>query len=220
MISDAEASTPAAVEDVAPDGANPVLLGVPSAVIGVLALGLFLLGYAPSGAAGAVVPLFVALGIGLFIAARWAISLGAGPVAGIFGLFGSFFFSFSLLFVGFVHNWYGTHPADADSTTASTALGDTFATFTLCWAVGTTVLVIGGLRLPLSVFLVLAFSDLVFIFVWLSFITGTFGDLGILRLLAGIFCLATAVAGSYVFFASLTTALGARPLSLGKAPRS
>lgn len=220
MSSDADASTPPATEQAPPPGADPILLGVPSAVIGVLALGLFLLGYAPNGAAGAVIPLFVALGIGLFIAARWAIGLGAGPVAGIFGLFGAFFLSFSLLFVGFVHNWYGTHPADADGASASSALGDTFATFTLCWAAGTTVLVIGALRLPLSVVLVLAFSDLVFIFVWLSFITETFGDLGVLRLLAGFFCLATAVAGSYVFFASLTTALGARPLPLGRAPRS
>ena len=84
-----------------------MVLGVPCAVIGVLSLGLFLLGYAPVGSAGAVVPLFAALALGLFIAARWAISEGIGPVAGFFGLFGAFFFSFALPYIGYVHNWYG-----------------------------------------------------------------------------------------------------------------
>lgn len=217
---DTSAAETADSEAVAPDTADPVLLGVPCAVIGVLALGLFLLGYAPTGSAGAVVPLFVALSIGLFVAARWAIATGIGPVAGIFGLFGAFFLSFGLLYVGYVHNWYGTYPAGTDEATAGVALTDTFSVFALCWAIGTTVLVLGALRLPLSVFLVLAFSDLVFVFVWLSFISDTFADLGVLRVLAGLFCLLTAVAGAYVFFASLTAALGAKPLPLGRPARS
>lgn len=217
--SESSAVALAADEPAAPDTANPVLLGAPSAVIGVLALGLFLLGYAPSGAAGALVPLFAALGIGLFIAARWAIASGVGPVAGIFGLFGAFFFSFSLLYVGYLHNWYGTNPPGVDPASAGAALTDTFSTFTLCWSIGTTVLVLGALRLPMCVFLVLLFSDLVFIFVWLAFTTGTFADIGIFRLLAGVFCLVTAAAGAYLFFATLTAALGARPLPLGRPVR-
>jgi hypothetical protein len=92
MTSDVDVATHAAAADEgAGDAAdNPILLGLPCAVIGILALGLFLLGYAPRGAAGALVPLFAALGIGLFIAARWAIAGGAGPIACIFGLFGTF----------------------------------------------------------------------------------------------------------------------------------
>jgi hypothetical protein len=70
----------------------------------------------------------------------------------------------------------------------------------------------------MSVFLVVAFSDLVFIFVWLAFITGTFADIGILRVLAGICCAGAVIAGGYVFYAGLTAALGApTPLSLGRA---
>ncbi|ODU00313.1 MAG: hypothetical protein ABS81_23980 [Pseudonocardia sp. SCN 72-86] len=219
MTSDVQAS---AVDEAAaaPDTANPVLLGVPCAVLGVTALGLFLLGYGPTGSAGALVPIFIGLGIGLFIAARWAISGGIGPVAAIFGLFGGFFFSFVLLYVGYVHNWYGTNPPGADSATAGAALTDTFSVYLLCWAIVTTVLVLGCLRLPMAVFLVLLFSDLVFIFVFLAFVTGTFADSGVLRTLGGISCLIAALAGIYVFFATLTGALGARPLSLGRAPRA
>jgi succinate-acetate transporter protein len=216
QIAEIEAESVAA----APDTTNPALLGVPCAVIGVAALGLFLLGYAPSGSAGAVIPLFASLGIGLFVAARWAITLGNGPLASIFGLFGAFFFSFSLLYVGFVHNWYGTAPADASATAVATALTDTFSVFALCWAIGTTVLVLAVLRLPMSVFLVVLFSDLVFILVWLAFISRTFADIGVLRILAGICCLGAAIAGAYVFYASLSAALGATPLPLGRPVRS
>jgi succinate-acetate transporter protein len=215
-IAGIEAETAAA----APDTANPALLGVPCAVIGVSALGLFLLGYAPAGSAGAVVPLFAALGIGLFVAARWAIALGVGPFASIFALFGAFYFSFALLYVGFVHNWYGTAPPNASAGTTATALTDTFSVFALCWAIGTTALVLASLRLPLSVFLVLLFSDLVFIFVWLAFVSGTFASIGVLRVLAGASCFGAVIPGGYIFYASLTAALGARPLPLGRAVRS
>jgi succinate-acetate transporter protein len=219
MTSDVQAAA-ADEAAAAPDTTNPVLLGVPCAVLGVLALGLFLLGYAPTGSAGAVVPIFIGLGIGLFVAARWAIAGGAGPVAAIFGLFGGFFFSFCLVYVGYVHNWYGTNPPGTDSATAGAALTDTFSVFALCWIVVTTVLVLACLRLPMAVFLVLLFSDLVFVFVFLAFVTGTFGDIGALRVLAGISCMLAVLAGLYVFFAALTGALGARPLSLGRPPRA
>lgn len=222
MTSDVDVSAhgAAADESAATPADDPGLLGLPCSVIGVLALGLFLLGYAPSGAAGAVVPLFAALGIGLFIAARWAIAGGAGPVAGIFGLFGGFFLSFALLFVGYVHNWYGTYPPGTDSAAAGAALTDTFSVYALCWAIVTTVLVLGTLRLPLSLVVILVFSDLVFIFVWLSFISGTFADQGVLRTLAGLCCLVAGIAGCYVFVASLTSALGGKGLPLGRAPVS
>ncbi|GEL27025.1 hypothetical protein PSU4_59790 [Pseudonocardia sulfidoxydans NBRC 16205] len=217
--SDVDVSNRTSANDgaVAVAAANPILLGLPCAVIGVLALGMFLLGYAPAGAAGALVPLFAALGIGLLIAARWAIAGGAGPVAGIFGLFGGFFISFALLYVGYVHNWYGTYPPGTDSATAGAALTDTFSVYALCWAIVTTVLVLGTLRLPLSIVAILVFSDLVFIFVWLSFITGTFADQGFLRTLAGLSCFVAAAAGCYVFGAALSSALGGRGLPLGRA---
>jgi len=193
--------------------ASPVLLGLPCAVIGVLALGLFLLGYAPQGAAGAVVPLFAGLGISLLMAARWAMSTGAGPDAAIFGLFGGFFVSFALLHVGFVHNWFGTRPPGSDD---DAALIDTFSVYALCWAIVTTVLVLGSLRLPLSLVVILVFSDLVFILVWLAFVTATFATQGVLRTLAGLCCLVAGATGCYVFGAALSSALGGRRLPLGR----
>ncbi|MGH3467557.1 MAG: 3,4-dihydroxy-2-butanone-4-phosphate synthase, partial [Thermocrispum sp.] len=39
----------------------------------------------------------------------------------------------------------------ADDATAAAALTDTFSVFALAWAIGTTVLVLGSLRLPLMV---------------------------------------------------------------------
>jgi succinate-acetate transporter protein len=205
-----EATSPAAATN------NPVLLGVPCAVIGTSALALFLLGYAPAGAAGALLPLFLALSVGLMIAARWAIQGGVGPVASIFGLFAAFFLSFVLLYVGHVHNWYGTTSATASSAEAAAALAGSFNLYLLCWIIGTTVLVAGTLRLPLAITAVLVFSDLVFVFAWLAFITGTFADGGVLRTIGGVACLGIVVSGAYVFYGAMVAALGGKEVPMGR----
>jgi uncharacterized protein len=201
----------------APDPGNPAVLGVPCAVIGVASLGLFLFGYAPNGSAGAVVPLFLALGVGLFIAGRWAIGAGVAPLGGIFGVFGGFFWSFALLYTGFVNDWFGTHPTSMTETASAAALTDTFSVFTLAWAVGGVVLVLATLRLPLAVWLVLLFSELVFVFVFLAFITGTFADGGILRVLAGVSCVGAVLAGGWVFYVAMSSSTGGPEISLGPA---
>ena len=206
---------PAAAAAPAPDHGNPAVLGVPCAVIGVAALGLFLLGYAPNGAAGALVPLFLALGIGMFIACVWAIVAGIGPLGGIFGVFGGFFWSFALLYVGFVNNWFGTHPPTLSDAATGVALTDTFSVFTLCWAVGGAVLVLATLRLPLAVWLVLVFSELVFVFVFLAFVTGTFAGEGVLRIVAGICALGAVLAGAWVFYVAMSSSTGGGELSMG-----
>ncbi len=213
----ATAPPPAPPPAPAPDPGNPAVLGVPCAVIGVAALGMFLLGYAPTGSAGALVPLFLALGVGLFIASRWAISAGVGPLGGIFGVFGAFFWSFSGVYVGFVNDWFGTHPATLDETGAAGALTDSFSVFALSWAIGGAVLVLATLRLPLAVWMVLLFSELVFIFVYLAFVTGTFADGGVLRVIAGICSMGAVLSGAWVFYSAMASSTGGAEISMGPA---
>ncbi len=69
--------------------ANPALLGVPTFVIGAVALGLYLIGFkgADNALAGMLPILLFSNGLGLLVAAVWAIRAGQGPVAAIFGIF-------------------------------------------------------------------------------------------------------------------------------------
>src|SRR3977135_3951023 len=74
-----------------PLGGDPALIGVPTFIVGSIALGLTLVGYVPPRAAAA--PLrftLVATLLGQLIAAVWAAGLGQNAVARGFGIVGGF----------------------------------------------------------------------------------------------------------------------------------
>lgn len=73
-------------------------------------------------------------------------------------------------------------------------------------------LVLATLRLPLAVWLVLLFSELVFIFVFLA----TFADGGALRVIAGLCCIGAVLAGAVVFYGSMSSSTGGAERSLGR----
>jgi succinate-acetate transporter protein len=90
---------PAATAAAAPVG-DPTMIGVPSFVVGSIALGLTLVGYVPATAAGAPIAIILAAtGIGLLVAMIWAAALGQSAVAGVFGVFSGFWLSYAVLVI-------------------------------------------------------------------------------------------------------------------------
>src|ERR1700744_4435331 len=62
--------------------ADPMMIGLPSFIVGSVALGLVLIGYVPAAAVGASLAVIIAAtGLGLVIAATWAANLGQSAVA-------------------------------------------------------------------------------------------------------------------------------------------
>jgi hypothetical protein len=123
-----------------PLGGDPALIGVPTFIVGSIALGLTLVGYVPAGAVGAPVAIIlVATGLGQLIAAVWAAGLGQNAVAAIFGIFTGFWSSYAVLVPGLTHNWFGI---------AENAASRTQALFLISWLVTIVILTLATLRLP------------------------------------------------------------------------
>lgn len=197
-----------AAADTAAAGANPALIGVPTFVIGSVALGLYLIGFTGSSADAAIgmVPiLFVCTGLGQTIAALWAIRVGAGAVAAIFGIFSGFWLSFALLVVGLGHNWFG----DATAEGAAVAAQETFL---LTWLIGVVVLTLVSLRLPAAFTALFALIAVALLLVLLGTSAGSTG----LLFGGGIAVFAFTLIGVYLFFDAMGQATGAKALPMGK----
>jgi uncharacterized protein len=210
-------STPAhAAADTAPDttasdaaaaAANPALVGVPTFVIGSVALGLYLVGFTGSSTAaiGMLPILFMCTGLGQLIACVWAIRVGAGPVAAIFGIFSGFWLSFAVLATGLGHSWFG----DATETTVATGAQETFL---LTWAIGVAVLLLASLRLPLVFSVLFLLIDVALILVLLGTASGSTGVLAI----GGIVVFAFTLVGIYLFLDAMGAATGGKPMPMGR----
>ncbi|MCD2192453.1 acetate uptake transporter family protein [Actinomycetospora endophytica] len=197
-----------AAADAAAAAANPALVGVPTFVIGSVALGLYLIGFTGSStnaAIGMVPILILCTGVGQVIATVWAIRTGAGPVAAIFGIFAGFWLSFSALVLGLGHNWFG----DATATGAATAAQETFL---LTWLIGIVILTLASLRLPSVFTLLFVLVDLALLLVLLGTAAGSTG----LLFGGGIAVFAFTLVGVYLFFDALSQASGGGALPLGK----
>src|SRR5262245_37436600 len=89
---DAELRTPAADTAQAPPSpvlaGDPNVLGLPSFIVGSVALGLALVGMVPAASVGAALPVILAAtSVGLFTAAVWAAIIGQSAVASVYGIF-------------------------------------------------------------------------------------------------------------------------------------
>lgn len=199
-----------AEEAAAAAAANPALVGVPTFVIGSVALGLYLVGFTgtPSTALVGMIPiLFMCTGVGQLIATFWAIRTGAGPVAAIFGIFAGFWLSFSLLATALGNDWFGT--TSTDEVAASGAQ----QTFLLTWAIGVAVLTLASLRLPSIFTLLFVLIDAALILVLLAFV---FGGSTTLLFVGGIAVFAFTLVGVYLFVDALGQATGGRALPMGR----
>lgn len=208
----ARTETPSHRADPEPDaaaaaGANPALVGVPTFVIGSVALGLYLVGFTGSSTAlvGLLPILFMCTGIGQIVATVWAIKTGAGAVASIFGIFAGFWLSFAVLATSLSHEWFGT---SSDTTVATGAQ----VTFLLTWLIGVVVLTLASLRLPSVFTLLFVLVDIALLLVLLGTAMGSTG----LLFGGGIAVFAFALVGVYLFVDAMGQATGGKPLPMGK----
>lgn len=198
-----------AEQDAAAAGANPALVGVPTFVIGSVALGLYLVGFtgASSTALVGLLPiLFLCTGTGQLMATGWAIKVGAGGPAAIFGIFAGFWLSFALLATSLGADWFG--PTSTDKAVATGAQ----TTFLLTWLIGIVILTVASLRLPMVFTALFVLIDLALLLVLL----GTAGGSTSLLFAGGIAVFAFALIGAYIFLDALGQATGGKALPMGK----
>jgi uncharacterized protein len=186
---------------------DPSILGLPSFVVGAVALSLATVGYVPPAAVGAALPIILgATGLGLLITTVWCANLGQSFVACVFGVFTGFWFSYAALVLGLQHNWF---QIPAEDVTHSVAL------FLISWAVVMFFLTVGSARLPViyTILLGLVFVALVLL------VFGTLNANTTLNKLAGYVVFGASAIGSYLFLSSCSVALGGAPFQLGRALR-
>jgi len=187
-----------------PLAGDPTILGLPSFIVGSVALGLSLVGVVPATAAGAPLAIILAAtSIGLFIAAIWAAALGQSAVASVFGIFGGFWLSYAVLVLGLVHNWFAI-PAPAAVATQKL--------FLITSLIVIVVLTLATLRLPLAFTAVFALIDVALVLLLIATINASAG----LTKAAGYVVLVFAAIGVYLFFGSSSVATGGKAFPLGK----
>jgi hypothetical protein len=182
---------------------NPSLIGVPTFLVGSIALGLVLVGYVP--ATGASIPIIMtATGLGQVIAAVWAARLDQNAVASVFGIFSGFWISYAALVLGLTHNWFGiVTPADA--------LGAQ-KLFLLSWLLLIGLLTLSSLRLPLAFTVLFAIIELALLLVFLGTAQGSTSLLHA----GGWAVFAFVIVGAYLFVDAMNSATGGKPLPLGR----
>ena len=187
----------------APTG-DPMQIGLPSFIVGSIALGLVLVGYVPATAVGASLPIILAAtGVGLMIAAVWAAFLNQSAVASVFGIFTGFWWSYAVLVLGLTHNWFGVTAAAATSTQGL---------FLISWLVIIVMLTLATLRLPVAFTVLFLLIDVALALVLISTLQGSAS----LAKVGGVVVLAFAAVGVYLYFGSTSQATGGPALPLGR----
>ncbi|MDX6337773.1 MAG: uncharacterized protein QOG05_5113 [Streptosporangiaceae bacterium] len=196
------AGAPAPV--LAPLAGDPAMLGLPTFIVGSVALGLVLVGVVPATAVGASLPIILAAtSIGLIVATIWSAAIGQSAVASIFGIFAGFWLSYAVLVLGLVHGWFGI---------TILAAAATQELFLISWLVIIVVLTLATLRLPLAFTLIFALVDVALLLVLLGTEEASTG----LLKTAGYVVLAFAAVGVYVFYGAASLATGGTGVNLGK----
>ncbi|MBM7515693.1 GPR1/FUN34/YaaH family transporter [Nocardioides nitrophenolicus] len=189
-------------ETLVPDG-NPGLIGVPTFLVGSVALGLVLVGFVPASAGAASIPIIAtATAFGQAVAAVWATRLNQNAVAAIFGIFTGFWSSYAALVLGLAHGWFGIVPADAVRT-QELFLGSWLAVIVL--------LTLATLRLPRAFTVLFGLIDLALLLVLLGTAQGSTE----LTRIGGYTVFAFVSVGAYLFLDAMSQATGGRALPLG-----
>lgn len=203
-------TTPAPAPAPAAPAGNPSLVALPCFVVGAVTLGLWLVNYLPLALPGGVVAaIFFAAGIGVFFGAVWAARLGQSAVAGIFGMFGVFWFSFGFLVFGLVNGMFGV--SATQPLVAAVQVQSIEATFVISWLVAFVLLTLATVRLPM-VFTVL----FVVVDIAVALILG--GILAVstnLLMWGGIAVFVFTAIGAYLFYDAMTQELGGKALPMG-----
>jgi succinate-acetate transporter protein len=184
--------------------ADPMMVGLPSFVVGSVALGLVLIGYVPATAVGASLAVIIAAtGLGLLVAAVWAAALGQSAVAGVFAIFTGFWLSYALLVLGLTHGWFAI---------TTEAAVHTQGVFLISWLVIVGILTLATLRLPVAYTVLFVLIEAALALV----LAGTLSGSALVLQIGGIVVLAFAAVGVYLFFNSASTATGGEALPLGR----
>lgn len=203
--SDVSASTAATAAPPALPAGNPALLGLPSFLVGGIGLTLYLFGYLPATSVGALVPtMLIVSGIGLLVAAIWAISIGQGAVGSIFGVFATFWLSYAYLVLSLVNDWLKIPAAEAGTAQAS---------FLIAWLVVFAVLTLATLRLPLAFTALFTLVTVVVALVLVATLGGPAGLLTIAAIGAALFCLVAI----YIYVDGMNQELGGAARPMGNA---
>jgi succinate-acetate transporter protein len=189
-----------------PLAGNPAVIGLPSFIVGSIALGLVLVGMVPAAAVGASLPIILAAtAIGQLVAALWSASLGQNAVASVFAIFGGFWLSYAVLVLGLTHNWFGI-TATAPAATSTQEL------FLTSWLITIVMLTLATLRLPLAFTAIFALVDLALLLVLL----GTANANTSLVKAGGYAVFLFALVGAYLYFGALSVATGGKPVPTGR----
>jgi uncharacterized protein len=198
---------PAAV--VGPMAGDPSILGLGSFIAGSAALGLGLVGVVPAGVLGAPLAIILAAtALGLLMATIWCAALGQSAVAAVFGIFGTFWFSYAVLVLGLDHNWFAI---------AATAVLATVRLFLLTWLIIIVMLTISTLRLPSAFTAVFVLVDAALLLLLLAFEETSAAGVpssGLLKT-GGVVVLVFAALGVYLFFSAASAGTGGKALPLG-----
>lgn len=202
---------PAAAPDASPVpapapvwGGDPMAVGLPSFIVGSVALGLVLVGMVPATAVGASLPIILAAtATGLFIATVWSAIVGQSAVACVFGIFAGFWLSYAVLVLGLVHGWFGI---------TVLAIKSTQELFLTAWLVIIVMLTLATLRLPVAYTALFGLIDLALLLVLIGTANASTGTLKV----AGYVVLLFAALGVYLFFSTVSLATGGKAMPLGK----
>ena len=188
----------------APPTGDPLVLGLPTFIVGSLALGLSQVGYLPAAASAGILPIvFAATGLGLFVAAIWAAALAQNTVACINGVFAGFWWSYGALVLGLNHGWYVVAAADVTKVVGL---------FLICWTIVVGVLTLATLRLPSSFTVLLGLVTVALALVTIGTLNTSTGFIKA----AGVVVLAFTALGIYLFLSVSDAALGGPGYALGR----
>jgi uncharacterized protein len=203
-VQQASVEAEATPEASGPLAGDPLSLGLPSFIVGSVALGMVLVGFVSPLGAGASLPIILAAtAAGLFISTLWAMGLGQSAVALVLGVFAGFWLSYAFLLLGLFHNWFAIGLVDAKATQEL---------FLTAWVVIITMLTLATLRLALAFTAVLALVDLALILV----LIGTIQASTNLLKAGGATAFLFAAVGIYIFFGTASIATGGKALPLGR----
>ncbi len=187
-----------------PLAGDPLALGLPSFIVGSVALGMVLVGFVSPLGTGASLPIILAAtAAGLFLSAIWAMGLGQSAVALVLGVFAGFWLSYAFLILGLTHNWFGITLLDVKATTEL---------FLTAWIVIMTMLTLATLRLAMAFTAVLALVDVALILVLIGVIQVSANWLKAGGATAFLF----AAVGIYIFFGTASVATGGKAFPLGR----
>ncbi|HZD67102.1 MAG TPA: GPR1/FUN34/YaaH family transporter [Acidimicrobiales bacterium] len=193
---------------------RPTVVGIPMFIAGSIALGLVLVGYInPVLGAGAAINLaFGAAALGTLIACIWSITLGENAVASIYAVFAGFFTSYLVLELGLLHGWFGFRLGLFAGPLVTSLAIHTEAIFLISWLAVVGMLILGTLRLPSLVTLLLFLVEVALALD----LTGILRGSTTLLMAAGASTFAFCLIGIPLYLDALNQDLGGRAIPLGR----